>query len=88
MLDTKGGVMMDGITTAASVNHPPPEGQGQCTEPEHCHYICCDWPEKPCGYKCCSPGEEEQAALAKSNPDKVGFNVSVWVNRSMESMVV
>lgn len=28
-----------------------------CSQPEPCHYVCCDWPEKPCGYDCCQPNK-------------------------------
>jgi len=26
-----------------------------CVEVETCRYVCCSWPQKPCGLKCCDP---------------------------------
>ena len=57
----------------------PPEGQDQCTELATCHYVCCDWPQKPCGYKCCDPGTVHSPSIPSKGtwPAEEG-NTSVW----------
>ena len=29
-----------------------------CNEPITCHYVCCDWPDLPCGYSLCCQSPE------------------------------
>lgn len=37
-----------------------------CVEVDSCHYVCCTWPQKPCGYKCCDP--ETKKVLSDEAP--------------------
>lgn len=34
-----------------------------CTEPIRCHFVCCSWPQTPCGYDCCNPSNSTIDAI-------------------------